>query len=174
MNKKILLTLFVLLFLAQVTFGQFYVLENHAIKINVDLEGNAQVTERYYLNFQNEIQLEDFRQTVSEIGVSIDGWQAYDERIYPRIGQTKDMVVSGISFVENTDSLDFLEMNYFLKSPIMEKIDETSRVIEYSLKPSAFSSFVNGALLIIPSGTSITVQLPRGVEIKEPVKRIYH
>lgn len=170
MNKKILLTLFVLLFFTQVTFGQFYILENHAIKINVDIEGNAQVTERYYLNFQNEIQLENFRQTVSEIGVSIDGWQAYDERIYPRIEQKKDMVVNGISFVENTDSLDFLEMNYFLKSPIMEKKNETTRVIEYSLKPSAFSSFVDGALLVIPSGTSVTVQLPRGVEIEEPVK----
>ncbi len=170
MNKKILLTLVVLLFLAQFALGQFYILENHAIKINVDIEGNAQVTERYYLNFQNEIQLADFRQTVSEIGVSIDGWQAYDERIYPRIGQSKDIVVSGISFIENSDSLDFLEINYFLKSPIMEKKNETTRVIEYSLKPSAFLSFVDGALLIIPSGTSITVQLPRGVEIKPPIK----
>ncbi len=170
MTKKIILTLFAVLFLAQLVLGQFYVLENHAIEINVDTEGNAQVTERYYLNFQNEIQLADFRQTVSEIGVSFDGWRAYDSRIYPRIGQEKDIVVSGISFVENTSSLDFLEMNYFLKSSIMEKIDETSRVIEYSLKPSAFSSFVDGALLVIPSGTTITIQLPRGVEIEPPVK----
>ena len=170
MDKKILCTLFALLFFAQVAFAQFYVLESHTIEINVDIEGNAQVIERYYLSFQNELQLVNFRQTVSEIGVSIEGWNEYDERIYPRIGQEKDIVVSGISFIENTDSLDFLEMNYFLKSPVMEKKNETSRVIEYRLKASALSSFVDGSLWVIPSGTSITVQLPRGVEIEKPVK----
>ncbi len=169
MNKKIL-TLVAFLFLAQFAFGQFYVLENHTIEINVDIEGNANVIEKYYLSFQNEQQLADFRQTVSEMGVSIEGWNAYDKRIYPRIGQEKDIVVSGISFNENPDSLDFLEMNYFLKSPIMEKKNETTRVIEYKFKASALSSFIDGALWVIPAGISITVQLPRGVEIEKPVK----
>ena len=148
--------MFALLFFAGIASAQFYVMESHTIEITVDLEGNAQVTERYYLNFQNEQQLADFRQTVSEIGVSIEGWNDYDDRIYPRIGQEKDIVVSGISFTENSNSLDFLEMNYFLKNPIMEKKNETSRVIEYSLKPSAFSRFVDGSLYVIPAGTSIT------------------
>ena len=130
MNKKNFCTMIALLFFAQIAFAQFYVLESHTIKINVDIEGNAQVIERYYLNFQNTQQLAEFRKTASEIGVSIEGWRGYDERIYPRIGQEKDIEVSGISFIENPGSLDFLEMNYFLKSPIMEKKNETSRVIE--------------------------------------------
>jgi hypothetical protein len=161
---------FALLFLAQFACAQFYVLENHSIGITVDDSGNALVAERYYISFQNDSQLVDFRKTVADIGVDVGGWRAYDKRIYPRIGQPQDIVVNGISFIENENALDFLEMTYSLKAPIMNKASETSRVVEYELKTDAFSNFINGSLWVIPKDTTITVQLPRGVEIHSPVK----
>ncbi len=170
MDKKIFALPFALLLFASLCSGQSYILDSHVIEINVDSMGNAQVRERYFLQFQNEQQLASFRQMVSEIGASVDGWRAYDSRIYPYIGQGSDIVVSGISFIENPDSLDFLEMNYALKSPIMEKRNETSRAIDYGLKAKYFTNFVDGSLWVIPEGTSIIVKLLRGVEIEKPVK----
>lgn len=170
MRARFLPVFFALLFLAQLACAQFYILENHSIEISVDDAGNAQVAERYYLNFQNDQQLADFRKTVADIGVDVGGWRTYDQRIYPRIGQPEGIAVNGISFIENENSLDFLQMNYSLKSPIMEKKSETSRVVEYGLKADAFSNFIDGSLWVIPKNTTITVLLPRGVEIHRPVK----
>ena len=170
MRARLFSLFFALAFLAQLAGAQFYVLENHSIEITVGQVGNAQVAERYYLNFQNEQQLADFRKSVADIGVDVDGWRAYDQRIYPRIGQPVGIAVNGISFIENENSLDFLQMSYSLKSPIMEKKSETSRVVEYGLKADAFSNFIDGSLWVIPKNTTITVMLPRGVEIHEPVK----
>jgi len=145
-------------------------LESHSIDIDVDSAGNAQVVERFFLFFQNEQQLVDFRQTVNEVGVSLSGWKSYDPRIYPHIGQEQDVEVQGISFIENPNAIDFLEISYGLNSPIMEKKGETSRVVSYSVKPKFFAEFSDGALWVIPEGTTITVRLPKGVRIEGEIK----
>jgi len=169
MDKRALVLLAFLLLPAACS-AQFYLLDSHTIEVNVDPVGNAQVTERYFLTFQNEQQLADFRQTVKEIGASLEGWRSYDSRIYPRIGQENDIVVSGISFIENANSPNFLEINYALKTPIMEKKSETSRVIDYSLRTKFFNDFVQGSLWVIPQGTSITLNIPKGAEIEGLVR----
>jgi hypothetical protein len=159
-----------LLLLLSSASAQFYILDGHTVEIDVDSVGNAQISEKYFLRFQNEHQLADFRQAVSQIGVSLDGWREYDARIFPHIGLEKNLVVSGISFVEEETSLDFLEITYSLKEPIMEKKRETSRVIDFSLKTKFFNEFKDGPVWVIPEGTLISVQLPRGIEINGTAK----
>jgi len=147
---------FALLFFTTSCFAQiFYVMDSHVIEIRVDAEGNTEIMERYFLSFQNENQKVNFREEVNQIGISIDGWNEYDNRIYPRIGQPADISVQGISFIEDPAALDFLEITYNLETPIMEKKLETSRVIEYSLKPKFLNEFTEGSLWLIPEGTSI-------------------
>ena len=170
MRPKHFVVCLALLLLLSSASAQFYILDSHSIDIEADSVGNAQITEKYFLRFQNEQQLADFRQAVSQIGVSLDGWKQYDARIFPHIGLEKDSVVSGISFVEEETSLDFLEITYSLKEPIMEKKRETSRVIDYSLKAKFFNQFKDGPVWVIPEGTLISVKLPRGIEIKGIVK----
>lgn len=170
MKKRIFPLLGFLLLFSTACFGQFYILESHSIDIAVDQEGMARVRERYFLFFQNEQQLAEFRGTVSSIGVSIDGWKSYDPRICPRIGSENEISVSGISFIENTDSTDFLELAYSLEKPLMEKKSETSTAMQFNLNTGQFSSFIDGSLWVIPEGTSITVHLPKGVQIEKPVK----
>ena len=165
MQRKFFVIGLALLLLLSSASAQFYIMESHEISIDVDSIGNAQISEKYFLQFQNEQQLVDFRQAVSQIGVNLDGWREYDARIFPHIGLEKDLVVSGISFIEEESSLDFLEITYALKEPIMEKKRETSRVIDYSLKAKFFNEFKDGPVWVIPEGTSISVQLPRGIEI---------
>lgn len=168
--KKNIFVVLALILLSGFCSAQFYVMGDHVIEIDVDVVGNAQITERYFLSFQNEQQISDFKQTVGEIGASIDGWRSYDPRIFPRIGQEKDIVVSGILFVENNPEPDFLEINYALKTPIVETRSETSRVIEYSLLSKHFQEFIDGSLWVIPKNTSIMVTLPKGIEIEKSIK----
>jgi len=171
MDKKIFFVLLWLVLFSTACQAQFYILDSHSISISVDSEGKAeQISERYFITFQNEQQLFDFRQTVSEIGASLDGWRSYDSRIYPHIGQEKDIKVSEITFIENEFEPDFLEISYSLSSPLVEKRGETTRVVDYRLATKHFNEFLDGSLWVIPTGTSITVQLPRGAEIEAPVK----
>ncbi len=160
-----------LLLLASCSQAQFYLLEKHEINISVNETGNAAVRERYFLFFQNEQQFVDFQQTKSEIGISIEGWRSYDSRIFPYIGQERDIEVRGISFNEDMGRLlQTLEINYALKEPLMEKKMETSRVIEYGIKTKFFNQFLQGPFLVIPENTTIVIELPRGIKINEPVK----
>ncbi len=159
-----------LFFLLQAAYAQFYILDSQAIEISVDSVGNATIEEKYFFIFQNEEQLSEFREKVSEIGVSLDGWREYDRRIYPHIGRENEITVNGISFIESAETPEYLELSYSLQTPIMEKESETSRIIDYSLGAKHFAEFVDGGLWVIPAGTSITVKLPRGVEIEEPVR----
>jgi len=170
MGKGIFFIAIATLLLSGLCSAQFYLMDSQVVEITVGTAGETQVTERYFLQFQNEEQLSDFRQSVAEIGTDLDGWKAYDSRIFPRIGQEQEIVVSGISFVENMLELDFLEISYALKNPIVEKKTETSRVIEYGLSTRFFNEFVDGSLWVIPEGTSIIVHLPKGIEIEEPVR----
>ena len=89
---------------------------------------------------------------------------------FPHIGQESEVVVSGISFIENEAGLDFLEITYSLREALLENKLETSRVIDYGLKPKFFNEFRQESLWVIPEGTTISVELPLGAEIKQPVK----
>ncbi|MBN2067795.1 MAG: hypothetical protein JW744_04975 [Candidatus Diapherotrites archaeon] len=167
LGKKLLIALIVLLFSANAA-SQFYLISNHTIEITLDEEGNAQVNERFFLDFQNEWQLSDFRDTVKEIGVSLDAWKEYDARLHPYIGQDNDISASKVSFIEN--SSNYLEISYSLTSSLMQKVKETSRVKEYSLKPKFFNNFLVGSLWVIPDDTTISINLPVGAELQPPVE----
>lgn len=170
LEKRLCLIAVLLVLFASFCHGQFYILDSHSIDIAVDEDGMAQVRERYFMVFQNEQQLADFRQAVSTIGVSVEGWKAYDARIYPRIGQENEINVTGISFIENQDSSKYLELVYSLREPLMEKKSETSTVVEFALNTKYLSGFIDGSLWVIPENTSIIVHLPKGVQIEAPVK----
>jgi len=171
MNRKFLAVMLCFVFFSTLASAQFYVLERQEIEITVDEEGNANVVERYFMRFQNEQQLFDFQQTKSEIGISVEGWNAYDPRLFPKIGQENDIEVRSLLFNESTaDFLEVLEMNYVLKEPLMEKKVETSRVIDFEMKKKFFNEFVEGPFGVIPAGTTVKIMLPIGVEIQSSVK----
>ena len=167
MLKRNLLAAFILLLFSLNCFSQFYVISNHAIEISVDVQGSAQVSERFFLRFQNQEQLLGFREKASEIGVSLDGWKAYDARLQPYIGRG-DVAAIKVAFVEN--STTYLEMTYALQTPLMKKTSETSRVIEYAITPQAFDSFLSGSLWVIPENTAIAINLPPEAELQQPIE----
>ncbi|MCX6798645.1 MAG: hypothetical protein NTW59_00940 [Candidatus Diapherotrites archaeon] len=166
--RKFLLIAGLLLLLCATASAQFYLIDRHAIEITVDRQGNAVVSDKFFIQFQNQQQLDDFRAKVTQIGVNIDAWLAYDDRIKPAIGAESDITVSKVSFVEEPSA--YLEIRYSLNDTLMEKKSETSRVIGYGIKEKFFSGFLEGSLWVIPAGTTITVILPGGVEVLQPVE----
>lgn len=167
MSRNFLIAFIALLFALNCS-SQAYIISEHSIKIDVDAQGNAQVTERFFLQFHDQQQLLAFREKSKEIGVRIEGWEAYDEKLHPYIGQQDEIATSKVSFIENDST--FLEMTYSLKSTLMEKKRETTRVIEYSILSKFFNYFISGSLWVIPQNTTIAVNLPPGAELQQPIE----
>lgn len=160
--------LFFLLFFCTLAAAQVHQITTRSIQINVDETGNAEVTEKFFLSFPNDFQLQQFRTETEKIGVDLAAWQQFNPGFTPSIGGRSRARVSDIGFVETESK--YLEMKYTLDEPIMSKTNETSRVIEYSLNSKFFSGFIEGSLWVIPNDVTIIVDLPLQSEIQEPVK----
>lgn len=167
MNKnivRIIILIAISVFLVSNASALSYSIINHTIEISVNETGNANIIEKFHFYFPSIAQLEEFKQTSENIGLDLEEWEALDSKITAHIGKDRYAIknISG-GFNESSESL---EIRYSLLEPIMEKIDETSRVVKYSLKANAFSaSFDAGDLWEIPVNTTIRVILPTNAEL---------
>jgi len=168
LGKKVFFALLPLLLFACSAAGQPYAIDKHVIEINLDQIGNATINERFFIRFQDQNQLDEFRLKVKEIGVNVDTWKAYDSRIALSIGQESGITVRKVSFVEEPNP--YLEINYATNEPLMEKKQETTRVIDYSVKTKFFNGFLDGSLWVIPAGMTITINLPSGAAVQQPIE----
>lgn len=147
--------------------AQQYSILGHTVEITVDNSGYGDISEKFALSFPNETQLENFKTKSQELGVDLANWEAFDSRIFAHIGRGKFTIKS--STVSFDDKSKFLDIHYTLTDPIMEKTDETSRVITYRLKTNAFTTFDVGNFWEIPANTVIRFELPNSVEVAQPV-----
>jgi len=166
-QRKAILILFALLF-AGTAFAQVYQITTRTIEMDVDGRGNAEITEKFFLSFPNDFYLQEFRSKSAELGVDLEEWQQFNPGFKPSIGDSTDVVVSDIGFVE-TDSR-YMELKYHLNEPIMGREMETSRMVEFALKSKFFNNFLEGSFWVIPTNVTIIVDLPLQVEIQPPVR----
>ena len=166
MKEKILLAVCALL-LAAAACAQTYEVSSHSITIEVDGEGFAKVSEKFFLKFPNSYQMERFLEKSRELGSSLESWKAFDSTIYTHIGSTADVINGIVKPLEKEGKNYYLEISYELSSAIMKKKSETSRMINYALAENVLSEFFSGNLLVIPKGTTIKFVLPKSIEIRE-------
>ena len=148
--------------------GQSYDITTGIIQVNVDAAGNAAITEKFFLSFPNEFNQQEFRQRSEQLGVDLQGWEQFNAGFRPSVGNSENVVVSDIGFVENDSK--YLEMKYRLNSPLMERGKETSRMAEFSLNPKFFNNFLQGSFWVIPSDTTIIIDLPVQAAVTESEK----
>ncbi|MDD5147933.1 MAG: hypothetical protein PHH08_00540 [Candidatus ainarchaeum sp.] len=172
MGKKIfcLAVLMAVVFFSGTAGAQYYTISNHSIDITIDEEGFALISEKFFLQFPNEFQLQEFRAKNEEIGISLDSWKQFDKKIHTYIGKESELNRAEVSFVENDSK--YLEIKYSLNTPVAGQKAETSRLIEFGLSQKYFDQFIQGGVYIIPDSpkTTITVNLPNFAEIQKPVK----
>ncbi len=171
MKKKLLIALALAVFFF-VGFAHaqspYYSIVSHTIDMEIDEYGFASISEKFFLQFPTDAQLQEFRQKNAEIGISLEAWKEFDSRIFPHIGNENELNRAEVSFVEN--NAKYLEIKYSLNTPIAEKTGETSRMTEFSLLSKFLGQFLQGGAFIIPENTSISVQLPSFAEIQSPIK----
>ncbi|MDD5163071.1 MAG: hypothetical protein PHD95_02570 [Candidatus ainarchaeum sp.] len=170
MKKKFVFAfLIAILFFVCPAGAQYYTISSHSIDISIDEDGFALISEKFYLQFPNEFQLQDFLKKNAQIGISLDSWKTFDSRIHTYVGKESELNRAEVNFVDSTSG-KYLEIKYSLNTPIADKKAETSRLIEFSLQNKAFDQFLQGGVLIMPENTTITVKLPNFAEIQSPVK----
>ena len=165
---RVLLVLTLLLFLVSSVNAQQFEILNHTIDVTIDEYGKGDIVERFSLFFVNNIQLELFKEESQNLGVDLGAWEVFDSRIRTYIGKDRFTIAHGtIGFDESSK---ILVIEYTLTEPIMERIDDTSRVSTYKLKTNAMiTEFIAGSFWEIPDNTTINFILPPNSEIKQPV-----
>jgi hypothetical protein len=133
------------------------------VLIQIATEGKDKVTEKFFINFPtNEAKIE-FRQKSLELGTSLDAWKEFNPVFVPGIGE--NTLNKKISYNESDQS--YLQLSYELGEPIMATSKEADRMIEYNMKINYFDSFYRTGQWVIPEGTTISIELPAGAEIKK-------
>ena len=162
---------FALLFLV-LCFGlasaQVYQITTHTIQIEIDELGEAEIIEKFFLSFPNDFHLQSFREETQKLGVDLVAWQQFNPSFKPSIGSVNEAEVSDIGFFETESK--YLEIQYTLNEPIVNKVRETTRMVEFSLNSKFFNDFIEGSLWVIPSNLTIIVDAPPQAEIQTPVK----
>lgn len=153
--RRLLFMLFLLVFIAGAVNARN--LEKHGLLVLIDSQGLASIKEKYYYAFENDAELEAFKQTVKQNGPSFVAWKVFDASIFPHIiGSEDELLQKSVLFNEEQG---FLEINYSLSSKIV-MLDEQSRTTVFSLIQNRFNYFIQGASVIIPKNTSITISIP--------------
>lgn len=169
MMKKILLLIGLILcvsLLANAVFAVKYEITLHSIEVKLGAEGNASIVEKFYLYFINDYYKKQFKEETTKLGIDLDEWKKFNQQIKPSLAEQSSIVPqsTSISFIEGADN--YIELTYALKEPVMKKVNETSRAIEFELKKEIMNYFVEKPFYVIPEKTRVTFLLPREAMVK--------
>lgn len=166
--KRSFLILIILLILLTNTFAQDnYGIWLHNIDIEVNTTGEVEVSEKFYLFFENDVAQLEFRENRTKFGSDLTLWEEFNSRFKSTIGGTK-AVNKKINYSEGADT--FLQITYNLIDPLMAQGKETALVSEYSIKANYLNNLYESGLWVIPENTRVSIILPAGAEIKDIVK----
>ncbi len=164
--KKIILLL-ILLLMASFCFAQTHRITFHTVNIEVDSDGFAQITERFYLDFPTTQDKIDFREKSTELGYDLANWTNFNKLFTNTVGSSN--LTNGVISYNEGES-NFLEIKYELLDSLMEKIQETNMVVEFSMKASYFNKLFEPPFWVIPDNTDIILELPPGASVKGTVE----
>jgi hypothetical protein len=104
--------------------------------------------------------LQEFKQKSTQLGTNLSAWQEFNPAFTASINSVEDIIPGSgsISFIEAEEK--YLELSYSLKTPVFNKTNETTRMIEFKLSKTAIRNFIQSPFFIIPENTIITFVLP--------------
>ncbi len=139
------------------------------IKINVNENGFAEISEKYFFDFRNNEELEYFVETAKKNGSSLLSWNAFDKRIFPHIGVDEfDTKNATVEFIEKGLTDSYLNISYENKSPLfIEEKERSGRFVEWKFNSKKLNSLISRGVIILPENMSIEIILPSNAEIKE-------
>lgn len=168
--KKVILLLILLIFITNPFNAQEleeYGVWLHRIDIDVDSEGRAEISEKFHISFNNDLARIEFRQLNSIFGTDLTKWEEFNPQFKSNIGGER-AVNKRVNYSEGDDS--YLEINYSLSEPLMARGKETALIKEYSIKANYLNSLYDMGLWVIPEDTRVSIILPAGAEIKDPLR----
>jgi hypothetical protein len=166
MKYKIILVLTLIFLLSNIVVAQNYDVTRHNINVNVNVDGTAEISEKFYLYFNSEQDKFEFRQKSLEFGSSLNQWEEFNPIFMPTIGLNN--VINGkIAYNESEES--FLEIKYGLSDALMAKGKETNLMEEFNIKATYLNNLFESGLWIIPDNTTLSIELPAGAELVDTV-----
>jgi len=166
--KRSFLVLIILLLLGINTLAaDNYGIWLHNIDVDVSANGDAEVSEKYYLFFDDEAAQLDFREIREKFGSDFTLWEEFNPKFKSTIGGAK-VVNKKINYSEGDET--FLQITYNLSDSLMAEGKDTSLISEYSIKANYLNNLYESGLWVIPENTRVSIILPAGAEIRDSVK----
>ncbi len=139
-----------------------YKIGHHYITVEINREGFAKVTERYYLGFESEQAINEFAKIKTKLGQNIKEWAEFDRNFSIHVGGIAKVDAQSVRVSFSTVKDYYLEISYALTERVVNKVSEKGRMQIYELNKWVFKPYISaGGDYVIPEGTFITIILPK-------------
>lgn len=139
-----------------------YNITSHEINVEADREGNAVVSEKYFMVFEGTEGAGEFaRIKNAELGFDLAKYGEFDSMLKINFGAQFQKKSLKVEFVEEPSGefLYCLEFRYSFEVPAFNK-SETGRRVLFEINKSFVKPLVRRTEFVIPAGTTLTFILP--------------
>ena len=168
MHVRKLLVVFAMLLIAVNAWSVF--VDHSYIKINVDSQGDATISENYWLIFESTEDEAAFEEAKERNQTSISSWNADYEWFFPKFGNILEdemkIKTSNIIFGETENKL---VLEYTIRTKFANLTREEARVSIWKIPDTVFYKYLSGGTYTIPATTRIDIIVPENAEIKKEI-----
>jgi hypothetical protein len=138
------------------------------IKIKVKEDGFGFISEKYFFEFKDEEELNYFKEITRKNGSSLLSWIAFDERIFPHIGENElDTKNASVEFIEKGLNDSYLSIVYENEKPVFIEKPGTGRFVEWVFNSKKLNKLISAGVIVLPENTVLEIELPSNAQIKE-------
>lgn len=161
--KKYFSLFFLVLVLSCVS-GFNYTITSHEINVDIDKDGFATVSEKYFMVFRSKTEADEFaRIKNNELQFNLGKWQEFDPRLKINFGSSTQISELLVDFADEPtgELLYYVEFKYSFKTPAFNiSRRETGRKVLFEINRAFIRSLTQGTDFVIPDGTTLTFILP--------------
>ncbi|AJF60739.1 MAG: hypothetical protein J4224_04185 [Candidatus Diapherotrites archaeon] len=162
--RKALFAVFLLLFLGSASAVK---VRSHSIEVSIEDNGSASVIERYAIEFESVLDVDEFQENKQRNSSGLAAWKADYPFFFPQFGEIAGNKLER-SFVSYDEESNTLTLEYRLREAFPSLLADEPRTTSWSISSAQLSAFQKENLIVIPENTSIEFNLPSTAEVSEP------
>jgi len=155
------IVLVLLLFFSCSVYSLSYNLTSHEVNVKLDKEGNAEVTEKYFVSFPSKGDATEFARLKNEISFDMVRWEQFNPKIKIHFGENsfvKDLQIN-LADEPTGELLYRFELKYNFKRPAFTR-SESGRKVYYTMNKIFIKGLIINNSFVIDEGTTFVFTLP--------------
>ncbi len=135
----------------------------HTIDVTLNEDGYAIIVEKYYLEFDDILEIDKLNEKAQSNSTSLDAWQADYAFISTHLETPDNKTIKTPVTVDPPTGP--IVLNYQLEKPFPTILKDEPREKVFSISGKQLKNFINNGVIVIPQDTRITITLPQNAQI---------